>query len=64
MGAYNENKVPLKPPFKELNISLNWRDGFGTTGKQFSNVNELAEFLRANPVLAEAVGYIPKSIKK
>lgn len=63
MGAYNQNKVPVKPPLKQIHIHLQWDDGYGHAGKQFATVQELADFLKANPVIAEGVGYVSKTIK-
>ncbi len=27
MGVYNNNTIPVKPPFKRIYISLEWIDG-------------------------------------
>jgi hypothetical protein len=35
----------------------------GQTTKRFSNVQELAQFLKDNPLLAEAVGYVARAPK-
>jgi len=64
MGSFNNNTVPVKPPFKRIYISLDWIDGIGTTSKEFSNVQDLGEFLRCNPEVGNAVGYIVKEKKK
>jgi hypothetical protein len=61
MGVYNHHKVPVKPPFKDVNIQLNWSDGYGTCGKMFATVQELANFLKDNPTLGETVGYVSKA---
>lgn len=63
MEAYNENEVPVQPPIKEIKINLVWSDGFGQAGKDFSNMQGLANFLKVNPVLAEGVGFVPKRLK-
>ena len=54
------NKVPIKPPIKEISISLTWTDMYGPSSKGFSNIEEFASFLRDNPELGKAVGYVPK----
>ena len=63
MGAYNYNKVPVKLPIKEIHISLNWSDGIGTAGKTFGDVQGFANFLKDNPELGKAIGYVPKNRK-
>jgi hypothetical protein len=64
MGAYNNNTIPVRPPFRKIEIQLNWEDGIGIGGKSFSNVQEFAEFLKANPEYAKGVGYVAKEKKK
>ena len=57
--------IPHKPPFKyDVTITVNWEDGWGPGGKIFLNVHELADFLKENPAFAEALGYVPKKVKK
>ena len=46
MKGQFENKVPVIPPIKSIEIKLDWTDGIGFAGKTFSNVHELADFLR------------------
>ena len=57
MGRSNGREVQMYPPLKEVYIELYWSD-IGETRKKFANVHELAQFLRDNPVLAKAVGYV------
>jgi hypothetical protein len=59
MGRSDGKTVPLYPPLKEVHLELHWNDK-GPGLKQFRNVQELAAFLKANPILAEAVGYVAK----
>ncbi len=64
MGSYNNNTVPVRPPFREIEIRLTWTDGYGTGGKTFESVQKLAAFLTDNPEFGKAVGYIAKVNKK
>jgi hypothetical protein len=52
----------MYPPIKEVRIELHWRD-IGVSYKTFANVQELAQFLKDNPILANAVGYTEKKSK-
>jgi hypothetical protein len=54
--------VPVKN-VKEIRIDLYWEDQYGKGTKNFFSVQELADFLKDNPLLAEAVGYVPKKKK-
>lgn len=49
--------IPVHPPFEQIEIQVVWTDRIGTGTKVFNNVYELAEFLKLNPVFAEALGY-------
>lgn len=53
-------KVPVKPPIKRIKIELYWADGFSEGYKSFDNVQIFASFLKDNPDLAKAVGYVKK----
>lgn len=55
------NTVPVSPPIREIKIYLYWCDGTGQTHKGFDNVQQFADFLKANSELANAIGYIPKT---
>jgi hypothetical protein len=48
-------------PLKEVTLKLEWIDQIGFTGKTFQTVQELAEFLKEYPPLAQAVNYISKT---
>lgn len=52
--------VPTKPPITEIKIVLEYTHGLGFVSKEFRDVWELADFLKDNPPIAEAVGYVPK----
>jgi len=54
-------KVPVKPPIKRIKIELYWADGFSEGYKSFDTVQLFAAFLRDNPDLATAIGYVKKS---
>jgi hypothetical protein len=54
------NQVSVRPPVKEIKIELHWRDTVGYTIKGFDDVRHFADFLRDNPDLAKAIGYISK----
>ena len=60
MGRSIGKEVPVKPPIKTIGIYLHWVDGIGESSKGFANVQEFADFLKSNPILAEGVGYVPK----
>ena len=62
MGRSNGREVQMYPPLKEVYIELFWND-IGETRKRFANVHELAQFLKDNPVLANAVGYVASAAK-
>lgn len=47
-------------PLKEVKIKLEWTDQVSFNGKTFETVQELADFLKEYPPLAEAVKYVPK----
>ncbi|HEY5750777.1 MAG TPA: hypothetical protein VIU12_32160 [Chryseolinea sp.] len=57
-GVY---KVPVKPPIKRVKIELYWADELAEGYKAFDTVQIFAAFLRDNPDLAKAVGYVSKS---
>jgi hypothetical protein len=52
--------IPVKLPFKEIEIKIHAVDGYGVVAKSFRNVHELAEFLKDNDSYAEALGYVAK----
>lgn len=54
------NQVPVRPPIKEIKIELHWKDTIGQAIKGFDDVHQFADFLKANPELAKAIGYISK----
>lgn len=56
----NSYAIPVKPPFKTIELRIHAIDGLGETNKTFFNVQELAEFLKDNEVYAQALGYVPK----
>lgn len=58
--ALPTNQVPVRPPIKEIKIELHWEDTIGIAIKGFDNVHHFADFLKANPDLAKAIGYISK----
>jgi len=60
MSESNIEKVELHPPVQQVQISIFWYDMKVRNGKTFRDVHTFAEFLKANPILAEAVGYVPK----
>jgi hypothetical protein len=62
MGRSTGREIQLYPPIKEIWIELHWSD-MGQTTKKFANVQELAQFLKDNPLLAQAVGYIARAPK-
>lgn len=45
----------------EIKIELHWSDTIGHTIKGFDDVRQFADFLKANPDLAKAIGYISKT---
>jgi len=53
--------VPMYPPLKRVEIRLYWESGATEGSVGFSNVHHFAEFLKDNPELARAVGYVPKT---
>lgn len=55
-----DNTVPVKLPFKLLELTIHSIDGYGEGYKTFTNVHELADFLKANPEYAKALGYVAK----
>lgn len=52
--------IPVRTPFKEIHIKIEWKDGYGEGGKTFYNVQDLAAFLKDNPEFAKALKYVPK----
>lgn len=64
MGRSIGKEVPVKPPLKKIGIYLHWVDGIGECSKGFDTVQGFAEFLKANPILAEGVGYVAKKNTK
>ncbi len=54
------NQVFVRPPVKKIKIELYWQDATGETIKGFDDVRHFADFLKANPELAKAIGYISK----
>lgn len=63
MGRSEGKSVQVYPPLKEIHIELHWHD-LGIGSKEFANVHDLAEFLKANPILALGVGYVPKDRRR
>lgn len=56
----NSYAIPVKLPFKQIEIKILATDGYGDVSKSFRNVHELAEFLKDNDEYAKALGYISK----
>lgn len=52
--------IPVKLPFAHIQISVQWTDGIGIGGKNFTDVYDLADFLNANPEFAKALKYETK----
>ncbi len=61
MGRSEGRSVPLFAA-KDVWIELHWSDR-GKSIKTFANVHDLAQFLKDNPLLAQAVGYVARSPK-
>lgn len=57
----NYNVVTVRPPVRHAQIALRWQDGTGYASKEFDDVLQFAEFLKANPLLAEKVRYVSKN---
>jgi hypothetical protein len=57
----NSYPIPVKLPFKQIEIKIHAVDGYGDVAKSFRNVHELAEFLKDNEAYAKALGYVPKA---
>lgn len=55
-----DDRVPVKLPFKLVELTIHSIDGYGEGYKTFDSVQQLAEFLKANPEYAKALGYVPK----
>jgi len=53
-------KVPVNPPIERIQIQLYWKDKGVEGSNGFDTVQQFAQFLKDNPLLAEAVGYVPK----
>ncbi|WKZ60340.1 MAG: hypothetical protein QY309_02420 [Cyclobacteriaceae bacterium] len=53
-------KVPVKN-VKTIKIELYWEDDHSRGSNYFDNVQQFAQFLKDNPELAKAVGYVPKN---
>jgi len=60
MGRSIGGEVPVKYPIKSIKIELHWHDAFSKGSKDFEDVHQFADFLKSNPLLAEAVGYVKK----
>ncbi len=54
------DSMPVYLPVKKIQIHLYWEDAAGSRDKGFDDVYQFADFLKANPVLAKAVGYVRK----
>lgn len=54
-------QVPVYPPVRKAEISLYYEDRVTRGSHTFSTVQELAEFLRDNPEVGKAVGYVKKN---
>ena len=52
--------VPVYPPVRKAEITLYYEDRVTKGSNTFSTVQELAEFLRDNPEVGKAVGYVVK----
>ena len=48
---------------KRISIKIEWCDGFGEGGKHFTDIHQLADFLKDNPEFAEPLKYVPKTKK-
>lgn len=55
-----ETAMPVYLPIKTIKIQLYWQDATGFNDKEFNDVHQFANFLKYNPALAQAVGYVPK----
>jgi hypothetical protein len=55
-----ETAMAVYLPIKAVKIQLYWEDATGFNDKEFNDVHQLADFLKYNPVLARAVGYVAK----
>ncbi|MBX2969445.1 MAG: hypothetical protein KF803_08730 [Cyclobacteriaceae bacterium] len=56
-------KVPVKN-VKVIRIELYWEDDYSKGSNGFTNIRDFAQFLKDNPELAEAVGYLPGKINR
>jgi hypothetical protein len=56
----SEGKAFRIEAVKSATIKVEWQDRWGEGGKDFRSVQELAEFLKSVPELAERFGYVPK----
>lgn len=54
------NTVPVVGAIKSIEIQLHWRDGITQGYKGFDDVHQFADFLKQNPALAKAIGYVSK----
>jgi hypothetical protein len=55
-----DDTLPVYLPIKSIGIHLYWEDASRRSDKTFDDVHEFTDFLKRNPVLAKAVGYVPK----
>ena len=62
MGRSDGRAVPVSASVKDVHIQLHWTD-YGKGSKTFANVHELAQFLKDNPLLAQAVDYVARPPK-
>ena len=50
--------IPVKLPFKRIELRICATDGLGEMTKSFSSVQELAAFLKDHDAYATALGYV------
>jgi hypothetical protein len=56
----NQKLYPVTPPIKYVELVVHKVDQGNAGYALFRNVNELAGFLKVNPMIAEALEYVPK----
>jgi len=52
--------IPVYLPIKEIKIIIEYSDKHVKGANWFENVQQFAEFLKDNPEIGKALGYVPK----
>jgi hypothetical protein len=55
-------KVEVYPPVKSILIELHYADKCTNGTNTFYSVQDFAQFLKDNPELGKALGYVPKKV--